>query len=376
MALTSPQPKMPLPVTKASTETGDDVINGDLVVLPVVLPDPSYPGFYPDQMPSPTETQQLSALAATFKSKDVKDWLTYELLHYIEKVFPLAHDFSYDPSGDKVFDLDAFRTKVGSFFVLGCFFANYAQFCAAGKSLLKSWAVEPTHSAKSLNCFYSQPYSQPSTSTGARTVTPSLKDIKCPFRIRYTFVNSTTEIRDAGNAYPNVLKPVRITAVTLDHLCELNIRSARVAKSKSKTNHPSHQGFQFFVMQMRQRPHMDSNQVRAALQIAFPFYVSITAQMAVNLRRKAINVIAQGIYVLDIDPMMSLPLSNVGPVAAESFNLEDTPTIRHNFGKLLEDCMKNSDTTWKTLAYLEHCRAKMPGFQFEILLNSEGCPMP
>jgi hypothetical protein len=118
MALTLDVPSTQDAVTEASTKTGDDVINADLVVPPVMLPDPSYPRFYPDQMPSPTETQQLSALAITFKSKDVKDWLTDELLHDIEKVFPLAHDFSYDPSGDKVFDLDAFRTKVGSFFVL------------------------------------------------------------------------------------------------------------------------------------------------------------------------------------------------------------------------------------------------------------------
>jgi hypothetical protein len=106
-------------VAVASTETGDDVINADLVVPPVVLPDPSYPSFYPDQMPPPTETQQLSVLALTFKSKDVKDWLTDELLHDIEKVFPFADDFSYNPSGDKVFDLDVFRAKVGSFFVVG-----------------------------------------------------------------------------------------------------------------------------------------------------------------------------------------------------------------------------------------------------------------
>jgi hypothetical protein len=182
---------------------GDEVSNTDPVAQAVVLPVPSYPSFYPDEMPPPSETQQLSDLAATFKTKDVKDWLTDELLFDIEKVFPSPRDYSYDTSGDKVFDLDAYRTKVGSFFLVGRVFTNYCQFCAAGKCILKSWAIEPTHTAKSLNCFYGQPFLHRSTATGARNVTPSLKVINCPFRIRYTFINSTTQISKCTQASSN-----------------------------------------------------------------------------------------------------------------------------------------------------------------------------
>jgi hypothetical protein len=343
--------------------------------IPDVPPDPIYPSFYPDSLPDVGNLLELRDLADTFKSKTDPDWLPDELLNDLEKWFPATHDSSYDASGDRVYNSAAFQAKVGAFFVPRRVFASYAQFCAAGKVLLKAWAVEPTHAAKSLNCFYSQPYKRQSTSQGVRIPTASSpKEVLCPFRIRYTFVHSNA-IRLAKNEYPNILKPVRITQMCLDHSCELGVRSARFAKSKSKMNVPSAEGFNFFVLQMRQRPHMDANQVRAALSMAYPHYVSISPQMASNLRRKAIQVIAQGIDTRDIDPIAFLRPSNIGPVAANSYNLEDTATTRHNFGTLLEGCLQNSDSTWRALAFLQNCKVKLPGFDFDLQKEPDGRPI-
>jgi hypothetical protein len=78
---------------------------------------------------------------------------------------------------------------------------------------------------------------------------------------------------------------------------------------------------------------MDANQVRASLDIAFPHYVSIDAKMVGNLRRKALQVIAQGIDPNDIDPISYLRHSRVGPVAAEQSTEFDTDTIRQTSDK-------------------------------------------
>jgi hypothetical protein len=308
------------------------------------------------------------------RQKDSREWLTHGLLQEMEMLLPTQDEISVTGDGDRVRNLDAFKTKVGSFFIVGRTFVNYRQFVACGKFLLDAWAVEASHSAKSLYCFYGKPYKRKQSALGLRAQTPSLKEIKCPFRVRYTFVNATPEIRKAGGKYPDVLKNVKVTNVVLEHTCELSIISHRVAKCKSKSQIPTRAGFNSFVLQMRLRPHMDSEQVRANLSMAFPHSVSIDAQMACNLRRKALLVIGRGIQPDEVDPVILLRHSRIGPVAAEQSTAAESAITRQNFGTLLQECMRNSESTWKTLAFLEHCSSNIPGFVFDIHKDEDGCP--
>jgi hypothetical protein len=115
-----------------------------------------------------------------------------------------------------------------------------------------------------------------------------LKELQCPFRIRYSFVNTSREIISAGKLYLTILKPVKVTNVNVDHTCQLTIASHRVAKNKKLSAIlPTNEGWNFFVLQMRENPHMDANQIRSALTLSFPHYVGLTAKMVRNIRRKA-----------------------------------------------------------------------------------------
>jgi hypothetical protein len=78
------------------------------------------------------------------------------------------------------------------------------------------------HGAKSLSCFYSKLYERKKVASGLREVVLSLKELDYPFQIRYSFVNTNKGIIAAGNKYPDILKPVKITNVkcqTPAYLC-------------------------------------------------------------------------------------------------------------------------------------------------------------
>jgi hypothetical protein len=116
------------------------------------------PDFWPQLLPAHTEERQLQDLSSTMRQKDSREWLTHGLLQEMEMLLPTQDEISVTGDGDRVRNLDAFKTKVGSFFIVGRTFVNYRQFVACGKFLLDAWAVEASHSAKSLYCFYGKPY--------------------------------------------------------------------------------------------------------------------------------------------------------------------------------------------------------------------------
>jgi hypothetical protein len=156
-----------------------------------------------------------------------KNWLTPDLVREIESCFPTKDQKSNTPKGDNIRDLEAFKVKAAKLLPKGRIFVGFKQLDQeVFKMFLDAWAINKVHVTKQICRFYSKTSKkkprlhETQPNAGRSKAETSVKTIyKCPFEIRYSFMNycKKTPTKNPDNFYR-----VKITGVNYKHACQLS----------------------------------------------------------------------------------------------------------------------------------------------------------
>ena len=300
-----------------------------------------------------------------------ENWLTDELVAEIAGLLPAANE--KDGSGKRC--PDAYLLKISKLFPQGRVFASYTQLVQASKMFLDAWAVQKVHGQKKITCSYGinhgkkpeEPHADPRKQRKQKS---SLKmtDTPCPFFISYSLVNCTKYGRK-----PDPFYFVKVTSVQYNHNCPMSTVSHRVALRKSGQAQPNLEGMNTILSLLKEQPGLPNTVLRPLLQKYLPHYKAMDSSFMRNFRMRAHKFII-------LDPCQDLTLQDVNQVAsrtnmaAEEIVDLDQPILRQNFTSLLRKCMQESSSTWVALRYLDETKQRVPGFDYRVHYDVEGCP--
>lgn len=155
-----------------------------------------------------------------------KNWLTDDLITEIDALAPTDADIINSTENEH--SLHSFMEKCAILFPEGRHYASFKQLHQVAKKFMAMWAISCVHEQKKILCHYSDSHTDAykkrklvllgELKDNKRCVKkPTMKEqCKCPFFIRYTFVNKVVDLA-YGKPKPDVFHIVRITAVNYTH---------------------------------------------------------------------------------------------------------------------------------------------------------------
>ena len=297
-----------------------------------------------------------------------EDWLTDDLRLEIQSLFPDSNE--KDGTGQRC--PEAFQRKIGFLFPPGRVFASFTQLVQASKLFLDAWAIQKVHGQKKITCHYGKKAVSSNLHpdiSKRRTRKASVKSLGCPFFISYSLVNFV-----ASDMKPNILHHARVTSVNYEHTCCMSTTSHRVALCRSGEGTPNLDGMNTVMSLLKEQPGLSNTLLRPLLQKYLPHYKGMDAAFLRNFRARAFNFIVR-------DPLNELTIEDVKEVASRSAFVAadevidlDQPILLQNFTALLRKCMQESSSTWVALRYLDETKVRVPGFDYRVHYDPEGCP--
>ena len=297
-----------------------------------------------------------------------ENWLTDELLTEVNSLLPDHHE----KDGDGRRCPDAYKRKIGLLFPPGRVFASVTQFVQTSKMFLDAWAIQQVHGSSKISCHYGKIVGQKRTLHGdaskQRRQKVSVKELNCPFFISYALMNVIKHEKK-----PNTFYQMRIVSVSYDHNCCMSTTSHRVALRQSGQGQPNLEGMNTVLSLLKEQPGLPNTLLRPLLQKYLPHYKGMDSSFLRNFRNKAIKFIC-------LNPNCELTLQDAQAVASQSFTASeevidlDQPILLQNFTSLLRKCMQQSSSIWIANRYLSETKVRIPGFDFRIHLDKDGCP--
>jgi hypothetical protein len=173
-----------------------------------------------------------------------KNWLTSELVREIEAFFPTKEEISNTAEGDNVRDLEAFMVKAAKMLPKSRILASLKQVDQVSKMFLDA---EPCNKNSRL-------HDNPSK---CRKIETSVKNVyKCPFKVRYSFINYC---HNKDSKKPNIFYPVKITKVNYQHTCQLSTVFHQESKQKNGTLQLDLNGLNHIIGLLREKPSLKSD---------------------------------------------------------------------------------------------------------------------
>jgi hypothetical protein len=297
-----------------------------------------------------------------------RDWLTPDLRLEIQSLFPEAHE--KDDSGLR--NHESYERKISILFPPGRVFASFTQLVQASKLFLDAWAIQKVHQSKKITCHYGNTGKSPSYHPNVskqRKQKVSLKAQDCPFFISYALMGV---IKSAKK--PDVFYLARVVSVNYTHTCCMSTIAHRVALRVSGQAQPNLEGMNSILSLLREQPGLPNTILRPLLQKYLPHYKSMDPSFMRNFRIRALRFIihntSQELSLEDVNMIASTSR----PVAAEEVINLDQPILLQNFTTLLRKCMQESSNTWIAVRYLDETKDLVPGFDYRIHKDPDGCP--
>jgi hypothetical protein len=297
-----------------------------------------------------------------------ENWITNDLWEEIDGLLPERAE--KDGSGKRC--PEAYLCKIGQLFPVGRVFASFTQLVQVSKIFLDAWAVQKVHCQKKITCLYGPNYGKKPQLhvdlSKRRKPMASLKNDSCPFRISYGFVNKPKD-----EPKPDVFYFAKIVSVNYQHNCSMSTISHHVALQKSGHAQPNLEGMNTILSLLKEQPGLPNPVLCPLLQKYLPHYKAMDSAFMRNFWTRALKFII-------LDPTQDLTLQDVNEVASlsnmaaeEIINL-DQPILHQNFTELLRKCMQESASTWVALRYLDETKSRVPGFDYRVHYDTDGCP--
>jgi hypothetical protein len=136
---------------------------------------------------------------------------------------------------------------------------------------------------------------------------------------------------------------------------------------------PNLNGMNTILSLLREQPGLPNTDLCPLLQKYLPHYKAMDASFMRNFSMCALKFII-------LDPCQDLTLQDVNQVASrlnmatEEITDLDQPILCQNFTSLLCKCMQESSSTWVALRYLDETKQRVPGFDYQVHYDIDGCP--
>ena len=238
-----------------STETHETILNDTSVI---------YTPLFVNELKSQNLTDE--ELHKKFKANK---WLFGQLLVELQASYPCDTDIN--PT-TRERDKDAFKIQFEKFFQHGRIFASEVQLAQCIDVFASSWSFAAIKQGKSFMCHYAKrPVFQktsrslitPVSQTSKNKTDPTLKEIiKCPFILRYSYVNKPRNINGCLSLFN-----VKITSSVSDHNCTLAPDKQRKAlASGGKLGAIDLTSMQSIIERLKDRPHLSPIELRPMLE--------------------------------------------------------------------------------------------------------------
>jgi hypothetical protein len=199
-----------------------------------------------------TEMGTGEPLSVIHEQVEVNNWLTKGLLDKIAKAFPSSGDIGVGTgSRDKAY----FEERCQKLFPTGRIFVSNKQVEQAACQFLEAWAIHAIHDGKKIMCHYGVSSWKKKASTAAPGLTPRemamtrKEEMKCPFRIHYSWVGYS-----GSKKKPGIFYQAKITTLHLAHTCQMNPQEHRIAIQKSDHLEVDVYGMKDILSLMQEKP--------------------------------------------------------------------------------------------------------------------------
>jgi hypothetical protein len=140
----------------------------------------------------------------------------------------------------------------------GKIFASFKQVDQVSNMFLDAWAINEVQSTKCIRCFYAEPCNKNSrlhdSPSKCRKIETLVKNAcRCPFEIRYSFINYC---HNKDSKKLNIFYPVKITKVNYQHTCQLSTVFHQESKQKNGTLQPDLNGLNHIIALLREKPNL------------------------------------------------------------------------------------------------------------------------
>jgi hypothetical protein len=112
------------------------------------------------------------------------------------------------------------------------------------------------------------------------------KVYKCPFKIRYSFINYCHK---KESKKPNIFYRVKITKVNYQHTCQLSTVFHLESKKKNGTLQPDLNGLNVIIGLLHEEPNLKPDLLQPLLLKYIPCYEAIDAKFIHNFRERALH---------------------------------------------------------------------------------------
>ena len=308
------------------------------------------------------------------KDMEDNDWITEELRAEVLECCS-SKDNIGNPNNHNQRSLGDFEEACLRLFPVGRVFASYKQLHQVSDMFLSSWAVKPTHPAKTIRCFFSAPHNKKDRKHEEQNrrrnndISPKL-EVRCPFYIGFNYVKKPSK-----NALPRVYYRVKITRNVPTHTCELNTASHREAVQKSGKLQPNLVGVAGIVDMLRQQPNLPCATLRPLIERYIPTYKASDAKFICNFRQRATKFILES--PTDDPPTVhdvSYMVSNKALSAADEIMIGDSSIVRANLERTLQTVLQSGVAIWDAINFLQRVQKSSPGLVYDVKTDHLGRP--
>ena len=297
------------------------------------------------------------------------DWVTNELLHEVQSLFPEKSDIDTLSGSRKIAQ---FEKNCSMLFPVGRVFACARQLMQVAKIFLDGWAVNGVSQGRKIVCHYHEPimHNKESSTRGLRIVEESPKiQYKCPFEIRFAVQKYLKSEKKPASFYH-----VKVTFVCVEHTCQLDSHFHRRALQWGGRLKLDLSGLQGLLELLKERPRIAANNLRPLLEKYLPHYKGVTAQFVCNFRNSVMKYFARNGLNNQLTVQEALVLTSKSQSAADEVVDTDDPMITKNINHILRKVMKEDSGTWKAIDYLRELKRINPNLDFKVAYDSDGAP--